>query len=79
MWHITGTYGGPNRAERPVPSALAEAAAAQARVSQIGHGSPEAQAHAWGAMLQREHPRDWPRLIGIAAGAAIAADHGEGG
>lgn len=38
--------------------------------------SPEATAFAFGAMLQREHGNDWPRLIGIASQAAMNADHG---
>lgn len=40
----------------------------------LPHASPEATAFAFGAMLQREHGNDWPRLIGIATGAAMRAE-----
>ena len=36
--------------------------------------SPDATAFAFGAMLQREYGKEWPRLIGIAAGAAMRAE-----
>ena len=36
--------------------------------------SPEATAFAFGAMLQREYGSDWPRLIGVATGAAMRAE-----
>lgn len=38
------------------------------------HGSPAAIAHAFGAKLAREHPKDWPRLLGIAVQAAMEAE-----
>jgi hypothetical protein len=43
-----------------------------------GHGSPEAIARAFGVKLAREHPRDWPRLLGLAAQAAMEAEHQSG-
>ena len=36
--------------------------------------SPEATAFAFGAMMHREYGTEWPRLIGIAAGAAMRAE-----
>ena len=36
--------------------------------------SPDATAFAFGAMLQREYGKEWARLIGIAAGAAMQAE-----
>ena len=36
--------------------------------------SPDATAFAFGAMLQREYGSDWPRLIGVATGAAMRAE-----
>ena len=36
--------------------------------------SPEAKAFAFGAMLHREYGSNWPRLIGVATGAAMRAE-----
>lgn len=41
--------------------------------------SPEAIARAFGARLQRDFPRDWARLLGLAVQAAMEQEHGEGG
>ena len=36
--------------------------------------SPDATAFAFGAMLQREYGKEWPRLLGIAISAAMQAE-----
>ena len=64
-------------AKRQAAAHLRETSPAPAREFTIAvrvGASPDATAFAFGAMLHREYGKEWPRLLGIATGAAMRAE-----